>query len=58
MTACVIKYVCADCGAVFDEPEVKRWKEYHDDGWAEDWAAYLCPVCGSEEVDEREEDYG
>ena len=51
MTACVIKYVCADCGAVFDEPEVKRWKEYQDDGWVEDWAAYLCPVCGSEEVE-------
>lgn len=45
------EYVCDDCGAIFDEPEVVRWEENHGEGMIEPWATCVCPVCGSEEIE-------
>lgn len=50
------KYVCEDCGAIFDEPEVKRWTENHGSEMQEAWAIPVCPECGSEEFEEIEND--
>lgn len=47
-------YVCSECGIVFDDPAVKRWVERHGAGINEPWAAYVCPVCGSEDFEEIE----
>lgn len=43
---------CADCGALFEEPEEHRWVEDHGDGMLERWVEICCPVCGSTEIDE------
>ncbi len=48
-------YVCDDCGAIFDAPEIKRWKEYHEDGWPEEWAAEVCPICGCDGIEELQD---
>ena len=49
-------YICEDCGAIFDEPEVRRWTENHGNGIVEDWAMDICPVCGSEDYEEIDDD--
>lgn len=38
-------YRCNDCGADFEKPKIERddWEEY-----------YVCPRCGSEELDEMQ----
>ena len=46
------RWKCADCGAVFDEPDERWWIEDHGEGMRERWTALVCPECGSEEVDE------
>lgn len=50
---------CAECGAVFDEPDYK-------DGWTsyEAWGSFfkhndaipICPECGSEDIEEYVEE--
>lgn len=46
-------FICEDCGAIFDEPETLKWYEAHDgEGKPERWALPVCPVCGSEEIEE------
>ena len=47
---------CFDCGAEFDEPNVRVRLENMDgeNGWQE-WHERFCPCCGSEEVDMENE---
>ena len=50
-------YKCWDCGEVFDEPPTHE--EYHPEVHASEYW-WVCPHCGSEdidEVDDDEEDY-
>lgn len=47
-----MKYICADCGAVFDEydAECNTYRQYND-GVCIDEAEYsACPNCGSEDL--------
>lgn len=56
MTA-IIQYQCEDCGALFDQPDFKRWLETHDsEGAPERWAIEVCPCCGSEAFEEIDAD--
>lgn len=54
--------ICNDCGAVFDanEIEVKTWEEYRGECWGapayERMASYHCPKCGSEDIEEAEDE--
>lgn len=45
------RWKCDECGAVFTEPDERRWIEDHGEGMLERWTALICPECGSEEVD-------
>ena len=50
-------FCCRACRTVFDEAESVRRMENLDgeNGWWEHWDD-VCPVCGSDEFDEIEED--
>lgn len=44
---------CNDCGAEFDEPNVRVRLENMDgeNGWQE-WREKFCPCCGAENIEE------
>lgn len=50
-------YRCADCGAVFADPELRERRE-NLDGYLGIWnyVYFVCPECKSDEVDEYWED--
>ncbi len=52
----MMNYLCENCGALFDEPECKCWRESHGEGIVEDWEIPVCPVCGDEDFEEIEND--
>lgn len=45
-------YRCEHCGAIFEEPLEKRWKEPMPDGFFEPWCVDVCPDCGEEGIEE------
>lgn len=55
-------WTCDNCGAEFEEPEVERvcWEDYF--GVSSMFASYnygditVCPNCGSEDIEEMEDD--
>lgn len=54
------KYYCPYCGALFDNPEEKRWVERHPygSGYAEEkWVQEVCPECGDTDFERYDEDY-
>ena len=48
------RWKCAECGAVFAEPDEVSWQEeMSGDGWAwEKFTELYCPNCGSQEIGE------
>lgn len=52
------KYVCAECGEIFDEDEAKTIYERDtgEGGYGNViWSYDLCPFCGSEDLEEARE---
>lgn len=48
-------FICADCGAVFDAPRTKTYRQNLDgEHGIETVLEYLCPYCGSDEIGEEE----
>lgn len=49
----VERWKCADCGAVFNDPDEASWKEdMNGEGWA--WQTFTelyCPSCGAQEIE-------
>ena len=48
---------CNDCGADFDEPNVRiRWENLDgENGWQE-WREKFCPYCGTEDIEDDVKD--
>ena len=46
---------CSFCGETFDEPDVYFYVELHGE-FSEPWAVNVCPECGSEEIEEYEQE--
>lgn len=49
------KYVCVECGEVFDKYQAKYYEERDtgEGGYGNVmYSAMLCPVCGSEDIDD------
>lgn len=40
-------YICDICGAQFDEPVIRTWKEPMPDGYFERNRSESCPICGN-----------
>lgn len=51
---------CNDCGARFEDYEVRTRSEYVSEFWGSPAYAEIsvCPSCGSDEIEETEEDEG
>lgn len=50
------QYKCEWCGRVFTEPDCKRERDWHSEvGCYEEYDTYICPQCGSEELEEGKE---
>lgn len=49
---------CSDCGAAFEDYETKTRLEYISEFWGAPAYAEIsvCPCCGSDEIEEFEED--
>lgn len=48
-------YICADCGAVFDAPRIKTYRQNLDgEHGIETVTERRCPWCGSEEIEQEE----
>lgn len=47
-------YRCNWCGATFEEPDLRRYTEWHGE-FPEPWAVNVCPECGGEEIEECED---
>ena len=47
-----MKYICDDCGSIFDEDDVGLREEptEYDNGVNGAWYTRVCPECGSEEI--------
>lgn len=52
-----MKYICADCGAVFDEydAECNTYRQYNDGVCIDEVEYGACPNCGSEDICEAVE---
>ena len=50
------RWKCQNCGMYFSEPRERIWYEDHGEGMRERWLELLCPVCGSDQIDECTED--
>lgn len=48
-------YVCTDCGAVFDAPHTKTYRQNLDgEHGIETVTERRCPWCGSEDIEQEE----
>ena len=44
--------ICMRCGSTFDEPKVRRYYDRFEQNYMSP-PDYLCPVCGSDELEEE-----
>ena len=47
-------YICEICGARFDEPVIRTWKDPMPDGYFERNRSESCPICGNPYFHEEE----
>jgi hypothetical protein len=52
-----MRYICCDCGKIFDEEEAGSYQEYRGEFWGSPCYEPMmcCPRCNSDEFDEYEE---
>lgn len=51
---------CSNCGARFEDYEIRHREEYVSEFWGSPAYATIpcCPSCGSDEIEETDEDEG
>ena len=53
------RYICYACNSLFDEPDQYHYREdMNGEGAFEDFYPRICPVCGSEEIEELPPRFG
>lgn len=45
-------YRCCDCKALFNEPDIEEYTQWHGDHYYEPMQEWHCPECGSDYIEE------